>query len=238
MPRSWVSLLSWIVAIAFILGTALIYVDRLNLIATPPELPESTNLVDRMVGLADYRQAIWPVFLWTNLLFAVGFAAAVAFAFNVASASGVVGGLPTFKGLAATGGIIGAISSVIPLGAVNASVWELYCDCGFKETEIVSGVRAQIVAEDVGVWLGRFASVVLALALIALVREARGLLSPTLRTWSYLLAIALVLVPFLGITEITNDPLEEELVAAATGFVLVPVWAVWLGRSVEQAPAS
>ena len=76
MRRSRVGLLSWIVAIAFILATALLFVDRLNVVATPPELP-SANLVDRVLGSATYRQAIWPVFFWTNLLFAIGFAGVI-----------------------------------------------------------------------------------------------------------------------------------------------------------------
>ena len=235
MPRSRVALLSWVVAIAFILGTALTYVDRLNLVATPPQLPESQNLVDRMLGLADYRQAIWPVFLWTNLLFAIGFVASVAFVANVAAAWG---GLPTFLALAITGGVIAAIASIIPLGAVNASVWQLYCDCGFKETEIVAGVWAQQVAESVGFWLGRGGSIILAIALIALVREGGALVSSTLRLWTYLTALALVVVPLLGITEITGDPAIEQWISLLTGAVLVPVWAIWLGRSIDRGAAT
>jgi hypothetical protein len=240
MPRSRVSLLSWVVAIAFILASALVLVDRFNLFATPPELPESSNLVERMIALEGYRQAIWPVFLWTNLLFAVGFVAVVAFAAAVASmasASGVTSRLTTFRSLATAGGLMAAIASVIPLGAVQASVWGLYCDCGFKETEIVAGVRAQMVAEDVEVWLNRVASMILAVALIALVRDARVLISPTLRTWTWLTAIVLVLWPILGIAERT-DPIAEELLALVAGAVLVPVWAVWLGRAVERAPGA
>jgi hypothetical protein len=187
-----------------------------------------------MIGLASYRQAVWPLFVWENLAFAIGFAASVALAFNVASASGVAGGLPTFTALAAAGGVIAAVSSVIPIGAVNASVWQLYCDCGFKETEIVAGVWAQTVAEDVGFWLGRFSSIVLAVGLFALTREGRSLLSPTLRTWTYITIIALVAAPVLGATEITRDPIEEQLVSTLTGLVLVPVWAIWLARSVES----
>lgn len=236
MPRSRVSLLSWVVAGAFILGSVLILVDRFNLFATPPDT-EFPNLIDRLNGTAAYRQAIWPVFLWTNLLFAIGFAAAVAFAFSFAAAGRVAGGLPAFKSLAATGGIIAAIASVVPIGAVNASVWQLYCDCGFKDQELVAQFSAQMVTEDIGAWLGRFASVVLAVALVALTREAGALLSPSLRTWTYLTAIALVLIPFLGASEITRDPLQEELVSLATSIVLVPVWALWLGRTVDEAPA-
>jgi hypothetical protein len=38
----------------------------------------------------------------------------------------------------------------------------------------------------------------------------------------------------LGATEITRDPIEEQLVSTLTGLVLVPVWAIWLARSVES----
>jgi hypothetical protein len=233
MPRSRVSLLSWIVAVTFVLASALLLIDRLNLVATPPDLPDA-NLVDRVLGSADYRQAIWPVFLWTNLLFAIGFAASVAFAASVSSAAG---GLPTFKSLVTTGGIIAAIASIIPIGAVNAGVWQLYCDCGFKETEIISQVWAQMVALDIAAWFTRFGSVAIAIGLIALVRDARGMLSPTLRTWTWFVVLALVIPPILGITEIT-DIFAEELVGLLAGAVLVPVWAVWLGRSLDQRAAA
>jgi hypothetical protein len=222
--------LSWVVAIAFIGATILLLLDRFNVIATPPDLPNS-NLVDRMLGSADYRQAIWPVFVWWNLLFAIGFGASVVFAWSVAAS---LGGLPTFAALAVLGGTIATIASVIPLGAVNASVWQLYCDCGFKETEVVAGYWAQTVAGDVGTWLGRFGSVTLALGLVALVRDARAALPSTLRIWTWILAAALVIAPLLGITEIT-DPSIEEWLSVITAAVLVPVWAVWLGRSVDAA---
>ena len=235
MGRSSVRLLSWIVAAAFILGTALLYVDRLNLVATPPNLPESTNMVDRTLGTAEYRQAIWPVFLWTNLLFGIGFVAVVAFAAAIRSRAAGMRGLPVFGALATTGGIIAAIGSVIPIGAVNASVWLGYCDCGFKETEIVSQIWAQMVAQDIGDWFTRVASVILAVALVALIREAGAVIPPLLRTWTYLTAIVLVAVPVLATIE-RFDPTVADLLTTAAGLVLVPVWAVWLGRAVERAP--
>jgi hypothetical protein len=236
MPRSRVALFAWLVAIAFILGTVLQFVDRLNLVATPPNLPDTANMVDRTLATVGYRQAIWPVFLWTNLLFAIGFVASVAFAFNVAAAAGARGGLSTFKALAATGGILGLISSIIPIGSVEGAVWLQYCDCGFKETEIVSQIWAQMVAQGVGDWLFRIASVTLAVALIGLVREAGAVLPPLLRTWTYLTAAALALLPIL--ITIGIDPSVGEVAQAIIAAVLIPVWAVWLGRSVEGVPAA
>jgi hypothetical protein len=235
MPRSRVTLFAWLVAIAFVLGTVLQLVDRLNLVATPPDLPNA-NMVEGTLGRSAYFHAIWPVFLWTNLAFGIGFLAAVAFAFNIAAADGV-GGLPTFKSLVAAGGVIGAIASIIPIGAAEAKAFVQYCDCGFKETEVVSQLWAQMVAEDIGGWFNRVASVALAVGLVALIREAGSVIPPMLRTWTYLLVIALVLAPLLAINELT-DPLAEELITLAAGGVLVPVWAIWLARSVEAQGAT
>jgi hypothetical protein len=231
MPRSRVTLFSWVVAIAFILATLLQLADQFNMVATPPDLPNA-NMVDRTLGSSAYFHAIWPVFLWTNLLFGIGFLAAVAFAFNVASAARVSGGLPTFKSLAAAGGVIAAIASIIPIGGAEAKVFVQYCDCGFKETEIVSQLWAQMVVEDIANWFLRVASVVLAISLIALVREASGLMTPSLRSWTYITAIALILAPVLAITELLN-PDQVNLLTALIAAVLIPVWAVWVGRSVE-----
>lgn len=235
MPRSRVGLLGWIVAISFVLASALLYIDRFNLVATPPE-PGSANLVDRILGSADYRQAIWPVFLWTNLLYAIGFIAAVAFAAAVASASRARRGLATFTALATTGGIIAAIASIIPIGAVQASVWLQYCDCGFKETEVVSAFWAQMVALDISNWFTFVASIVLGIALAMLTRDGAALLSANLRAWTWLAAALLVVVPILTFVE-RFEPVPE-YASLALGAVIIPVWAVWLGRSLEASAGS
>ena len=235
MPRSRVTLFAWLVAIAFIVATVGRYLDAFNVVATPPDLPNA-NMVDRTLGSSAYFHAIWPLFLWTNLLFGIGFLAVVAFAFNLASAAHVSGGLPTFKGLAAAGGVIGAIASIIPIGAAEAKVFVQYCDCGFKETEIVSQLWAQMVSEDIANWFLRVAGVVLAIALIALLREASELVPPLLRSWSYLTAAALVLAPVLATTELLT-PDAVDVLTSVISAILIPVWAVWLARSVEAAPS-
>ena len=234
MLRSRVTLFAWLVAIAFILATVLRYVDAFNLVATPPDLPNA-NMVDRTLGSSAYLHAIWPVFLWTNLLFGIGFLAAVAFASNLAAAARIEGGLPTFKSLATAGGVIAAIASIIPIGAAEAKVFVQYCDCGFKETEVVSQLWAQMVAEDIAFWFLQVATVVLAIALVALVREGRDLVPPLLRTWTYITAIALVLAAVFATTELLT-PDAVNLLTSVIGAVLIPVWAVWLARSVDSTP--
>lgn len=237
MPRSRLTLLSWVAAIAFVLGTVFFLVDRFNIVATPPEFPETSTMVDRVLGSAAYAQAIWPIFLWTNLLFAAGFVAAVAFAMAAAPASGVRGGLPIFVALATTGGIIGAIASIIPIGAADAKVWLGYCDCVSKEIEITSQVWAQMIANDIGNWFNRVSSVVLGLGLIALVREGGSVVSPRLRMWTYLTAIVLLVVAILAIVQ-RFDPLVADVLTVLAGAVLVPVWVVWLARDLDARPES
>jgi len=240
MPRSKVSLFGWVVAIAFIAGTLLTYVDRLNLFATPPSLPDATNMVDRTIANAQYREAIWPVFLWTNLAFAIGFAAAVAFVWVIAARAHGTGGLPVFKALTVVGGTISAIAAVMYIGSVNSAVWQLYCDCGFKEQEIISGIWAGTVMQDTADWLSRFAGVALAFGLVALIREGGALLSPLLRTWTSISALVIALVavlPAIG----GQVPIPEtlvELLQTAAGLILIPVWAVWLARRVDANGAA
>jgi len=240
MPRSKVSLFGWVIAIAFIAGTLLTYVDRLNLFATPPNVPDTANMVDRTIANAQYREAIWPVFLWTNLAFAIGFAAAVVFAWVIAARARVAGGMPVFKALAAVGGTISAIAAVMSIGSVNSAVWQLYCDCGFKEQEIISGIWAGTVMQDTSDWLSRFAGIVLAIGLVALVREGSVLLSPLLRTWTYISALVIALVAILPAIG-GQVPIPEtlvELLQTAAGLILIPVWAVWLARRVDASGAA
>ena len=65
--------LAWALAVLFVAATVLQLVDQLNLVAQPPDLPDSTNLVDRILGQIPYSQAIWPVFFSANLLIGLGF---------------------------------------------------------------------------------------------------------------------------------------------------------------------
>ena len=60
--------------------------------------------------------------------------------------------------------------------------------------------------------------------------------SPTFRTWSYLTAIALVAAPVLGVLARFGD--LPDLLSALVAAILVPVWSIWLGRSIEGSRAS
>lgn len=235
MGRSPVRVLSWIVAASFILATALVYVDQFNLFAKPPDIPESTNMVDRTIALADYFHAVWPLFLWTYLLFAIGFLAVVAFAANVASRAGIPGGVPTFKSLMAAGGVIGAIASIIPIGAAEGKVFVQYCDCGFKETEIVSQIWAQMLANGASEALVDAASLLAAVGVIAVGSGLRSRMPAGWEIVSWVTATALVLGTLLRFFSLGSEDLGTFLFVAISG-VLVPIWSIWLAWSFRSEP--
>lgn len=134
------------------------------------------------------------------------------------------------------GSVFGAISAIVAIGSVNAAVWLGYCDCGFKETEIVSQIWAQMVTGDVGTWLLTGAGVVLGVGTLVLPGEARELLSPSLRIWTFVTGIVLIAAPVLGVIGKFGD-LPDVLTTIVSG-ILVPVWAVLLGRATERSATS
>jgi len=237
MPRTRVAALSWVVAIGFVLGTALFYVDRLDLWATPPQLPPGGSIVDNVLGSAAYVQALWPIFFATNLAFAIGFAATAVFAAAVGSALGGRAGLPVFVTLVTIGGIIGAIASLITIGAGSAHVFASYCDCASKDTEIVGQVAALTVMHEISDWMSRFAAVTIAVALIVLVRSGRSTMSDTLRAWTWVAALGLMVTVILGVIGPSLDPFPD-IVQTLVVAIIIPVWAVWFGRSTDSAAAT
>lgn len=124
---------------------------------------------------------------------------------------------------------------MIPIGAVDTAVWLGYCDCGFRDQEIVSQIWATMVTSDIGNWLTRAAGLTLAAAVITLLRDGQAFVTPGFRIWSYVTAIALVAAPVLGILALSVD--ATDLLTAAVAGILVPVWVVWLGRSVDRGAA-
>jgi hypothetical protein len=230
MRRSPFVTTAWVLAGAFLLGAVLFLLDRLNLVAQPPTFPETATLVDRVLGSFPYRQAVWPLFLGENLLFAIGFAAMIPFAAMIGSRSREAGaGRWTAVGLLLVGGILGAVGSLMLIGVVDVTIATPYCDCGFKDTEVVSQFWALSLANGAHDWLLRGALVAAGVGLLA----SLSLLPPTASAGLKLLtqvtgvvAIGSAVIQAVGLF----DPLPDILTGLSAG-VLVPIWAVWTARS-------
>jgi hypothetical protein len=230
--REW-SLLrpsAYLTAVVFVLATLFQLADQLNLVHQPRSIAESANLVDRVTAEIPYREAEWPIFAAAGLLFALAFMILIGLALALAAriTRSDDRRLVLLWTLVAAG-TLGAVGQLILVGAVRASVDVPYCDCGFKDQEIVSQVWAEMVVQGGTALLIDAASLLAACGVVvaALVLGGRGMA----RGWlalSYLLALLLVVTVVVGSAGIADD-LNGWLTALATG-VLVPVWAIWLGR--------
>jgi len=221
--------LAWSVGVLFVIGTALQLVDFLNLYATPPP-PEPLNMVERRLAVQDYRMTIWPVFALGNFAFALGFVALAGL--GLALASRLAGGdaqrivILTSFGVA---GVLGAVGQLIVIGVAQVTVDTLYCDCGFKNEEIVSQIWGQMLIEGASEWLVSTAAVLAAIGIVGVDLALRRRMPAGWDIISWLTAIGLIATVVVELLEVGDD-LGTYLLAIVTG-VLVPIWTIWLGVS-------
>jgi len=223
------------IGVAFFVAAILRLVDQLNLVATPPTLPETTNLVDRVLGTITYRNDIWPVFFGTNLFVALGFAGIAALGWLLAARMTATDDRRGWLlGTFVTGGILGTAGQLVLLGAVKAQIDIPYCDCGFKQQEIVSQVWAEMVAQGASQWLvdGALFLGAIGLALAALRFGGREMPD----AWSWLsLGIAVLVVAWLVLTFVNVASDVTDVILLLTIGILVPIWSIWLGLRFADA---
>ena len=225
--------LAWSIGILFLVGTAFQLVDLLNLYATPPPPSDALNMVEQRLAVQDYRVAIWPVFFLANLSIGVGFIAltglGLALASRLARADqrGIV--IATSLGVA---GILGAVAQFMVIGAAQATIDIAYCDCGFKDTEIVSQIWGQMLIEGASNWLTNGAGVLAAIGILAVDAAFRDRLPSAWRIVSWLTAIGLIATVVVGVVGFGGD-LGLYLLLLVSG-VLVPIWTIWLGASLRE----
>jgi hypothetical protein len=217
------------IGVAFVLAAVLRLADQLNVVATPPNLPDGTNLVDRVLATIPYRHDVWPVFFGTNILIAIGFAGLAALGWLLAARMAATDSRRALLlGTFVTGGILGAAGQLILVGAAKAQVDIPYCDCGFKEQEIVSQVWAEMVAQGAAQWLVNAALLLGALGLAVVAARFGGREMPD--GWGWLsFGIAVLVVAWLALTflDVAGD-ITDVLLLVVIG-ILVPIWAIWLG---------
>ena len=225
------------VGILFLLGTALQLVDLLNLYATPPEPSGPLNMVEQRLAGQAYRVAIWPIFFLGNLSFGIAFVGIAGLGLALASwlASGdprrIV--IPTAFGVA---GVLGAVAQLMLIGAAQVTVDTPYCDCGFKETEIVAQIWGQMLVEGASNWLLNGALVLAAIGVLAVDVAFRGRMPAAWDIVSWLTAIVSIAFVVVGVFELGYE-LGRYLLLFLSG-ILVPVWTIWLGLSLRRDPDS
>jgi hypothetical protein len=226
--------LAWSVGVLFLIGTALQLVDFYNLYATPPQVGP-VNMVESRLAVQDYRAAIWPIFALGNFAFAVGFVAlaglGIALAARLWSDDSQRIVLLTSLGVA---GVLGAVGQFMVIGAAQVTIDMAYCDCGFKNEEIVSQIWGQMLIEGAASWLINAASVLAAIGIVAADMAFRRRMPAAWDIVSWVTAIGLIATVVVGFLDLQGD----------TGFwlqvfvagVLVPIWTIWLGASLQANP--
>jgi hypothetical protein len=133
------------------------------------------------------------------------------------------------------GGILGAVGQLILLGATRVTIDIAYCDCGFKETEIVSQIWAQMLANGASEALVDAASLLAAVGVIAVGSGMRSRMPAGWEIVSWVTATALVLGTLLRFFSLGSEDLGTFLFVAISG-VLVPIWSIWLAWSFRSDP--
>jgi hypothetical protein len=226
--------LAWSVGVLFLIGTALQLVEYFNLWATPPP-PAPLNMVEQRLAVQDYRIAIWPIFALNNFAFALGFIAVAGLGLALAARLGsgdsqrIV--LLTSLGIA---GVLGAVGQFMVIGAAQVTIDLAYCDCGFKNEEIVSQIWGQMLIEGAATWLINAASVLAAIGIVGADIAFRRRMPAAWDIVSWLTAIGLIATVVVGFINVEGE-LGFWLQVLVAG-ILVPVWAIWLGASLRANP--
>jgi hypothetical protein len=222
--------LAWMLAASLVLATLLRLGDQFNLFATPPNVPDTANLVDRLLTTIPYRQAIWPVYLGWNLLFGVALLIVVPLSnLLVRAVAGSDSRMRAAGATLAAGGIIGAIGQLAIIGAVDVAISQPYCDCGFKETEVIAQAWAQNLIHGASDWLSAGALILVGLGLVVLGTVlSERVRSAGLGRFSWFAGGLTIVAALLSLSGLF-DPLPD-LAGVATFGVVLPLWAVWLAR--------
>ena len=134
----------------------------------------------------------------SNLATGIGFMAVTAL--GLALAGLVASNSSRRVGIAAGLGMAGTAQLLI-IGVTQPTIDNAYCDCGFKETEIVSQIWGQQLAESASRWLTNAALVLAAVGVVATATAFRDRMPSSWNIFSWLTAVGMVAAvgwPFLS----------------------------------------
>ena len=215
--------------IAFAIATAIFNLTlSANVFAT--DIPESTDLVDRLLIYRGWDQQNYPLAVVSNLP-GVGvfvLAALIGIALRAYAPPGL--GRDLMATVFVIGGIVGVVSQLMNL-AVNEWATFGYCDCGYKTYEVIAQDYALSLGWNIQTWLN-----IAAVAIVGAALGVAGRIVNISRDWSivsYLIVIGLAIGVVL---QLANLDQTAQIVVGITAGIGVPVWAFLLARA-TRAPA-
>jgi hypothetical protein len=224
--------LLWTLVVLVIVSAVMQIGVSQNLFLKFPDIPNNTDLVERLATSRTFDQGAY-VFTLIGSLASIGvfmlvamLGPAIRFLAHVGSARDVM------AAVFIVGGVVGIVSQLLNIGVSQAATFG-YCDCGYRSQELI----AQDYALGVG-WTAQLWVVTGAVTLVGLGAALAGWLVEVSPTWKYLsygIAVALVIGAVLliaGQDQIAN------LVEGITAGIAVPIWAILLARSSRLRPAA
>jgi hypothetical protein len=222
--RGPVSVLGWVAAIALVVATLLTIVLRFNLTGEPPLRAEGTDFVDFIVTRVAFDRERLPLDLGASLLFAIAFLALAGFGWLLGAVDQDADRGRVIAAAFVVAGVLGAAAQLIHVGAVTIASDPTICDCGYRSEEIIGRLQALHVADAQRTWLthGAFVAGSVGFFLAAAPRWGSSWRSLSIAIGALLLLA--VLVEIIGLETV------PELIVLATVGLLIPAWAIVLGR--------
>jgi hypothetical protein len=230
-----VRLLCWALVIFAIVTAVMNLGLRLNLFAPLSVIPDTTALPDRLVAIrADDAKRF--VFDFIGSLGGVGvFLTAALIGIALRPFASGLGWRDIMATLFVIGGSVGVMSQVLRIGIGEAATFG-YCDCGFREHELIAQDYALNVGWQIQLWFNTTALAILAGG-VALAGRLVAV-SNAWRTLSYVIGAAvMVAVLMIFLSEMVETIQLYDVVdyiVAAVAAILVPIWAIILARSIHK----
>ena len=227
--------LAYTVAVAVILS-AILQVIFVTGALVPWPNPPHTTIVDSALAFRQFDQQVFPLVLVNDLvgLIAFVFIALLGVALRPFASGGAL--RDVLVTVLVIAGIVGIVAQLLDLGVAHAATRN-YCDCGFKNEEVIAQDYALDIGRNIQFWL-----VNASFALVGIGTAFAGRLVAVSATWrwlSYLIAVLILftagvrlLVQFVDLN-FDLGMATDILGAIATG-ILVPIWAVLLARGIGR----
>lgn len=215
-----------IFATSAVIATALGLALGFDLLVTPPTIPETLDFPSRLDALEPFHRAQWPFDAALTLLYVVGFGALMLAAESIAALAAADRRAAILKTAIVASGLLAVAGGLLYIGATQVTMSVDYCDCGFKNEEVISRFWALAIVQGATNWLsyGAIAFGAAGMGVSALIFGPR---MPAIWRWIAWSGAGLLPLSVL-LHEVSDTPAGDLVAALATG-ILLPMWAVILG---------
>jgi hypothetical protein len=220
-----VRVLALLVTAFFVAAAVLQAMLAFNVLGAPPA--EKPAFIDKIFDSFRWEHDRWPVEGAATVLFALGFVAFAGLGMLLARLADQADARRALAtGSFAAAGVIGVVSQLFWLGVKPIATNPEYCECGFRQEEIMSRLMILGVAGPIQTWMVMGAIILSSIGVVLVARLARSAGMPQAWVWlSYAIAVLSLVASVLGALGLYPfDQLAILIVAA----ILVPVWALWL----------